>query len=363
MANNEVRHLITGGTMDSTWHPERDTAVPAAISTSAAYLSWMESHGVEPMTHEQLMLKDSRETTLDDRDLLAAKIAEASANRLLVTSGTFLMPDMAREAADHDMARFYPQLGKRAVFTGALTPIKGFEMSDGGFNLGMGLALLQTDRIPPELSVLATMNGAAIPGNKLRKDHTTAVFSGTREADDLLGYDRFTLIPAGGTIDFELDGLDGLQPADESIIPTYLRDQVRSKKKFEASKPILKDSRALTDEDMDLVVDVIRASGDEHILVTSGLIRIGELRARVSSALTGDDRDRKIVLTGSKYILRMAGNTDAPFNLGYGLGNLGFVDPGAHVAVGGRILSPRQNPILYTYTKDEQKKLAEYISE
>jgi L-asparaginase len=357
MLDTEIRHVGTGGTIDSLWVPEMDTAAPARTSTSAEYLDWMGGMGLDPISHDILFLKDSRETTLDDRDLLAAKIAEARSNRILATSGTFLMPDMAREARDHNMAQFYPKLGKRVVFAGALIPLAGYEMPDGGFNLGMGVALLKADTLPTEETVLATMNGTVIPANQLRKDLTTATFAGVKGTDDLLGYSRFTLIPAGGTIDFQEDGLDGLEPSAESVVPEYLRDNVRIRKIFEASKPILKDSRALTEADMDTTVDIIKASTDEHILITSGLIRMGELRNHIRQALRGSDLERKILLTGSRYILRRSGFTDAPFNLGFALGNLDFVDPGVHAVLSGKVLGPRQDPLNFAYTAKERRTL------
>jgi L-asparaginase len=357
MTENEIRHIGTGGTVDSIWVPEMDTAAPAKTSTSAEYLDWMSGIGLDPVSHDTLFLKDSRETTLADRDLLSAKIAEASSKRILVTSGTFLMPDMAREARDHNMAEFYTKLGKRVVFAGALIPMKGYEMPDGGFNLGMGVALLKAESLPTEEPVLATMNGTVIAANQLRKDLTTATFAGATGTDDLLGYGRFTLIPAGGTIDFQEDGLDGLEPAVESVVPDYLRDNVRIRKLFEASKPILKDSRALTKGDMDTTVDIIRASDDEHVLITSGIIRMGELRDYIKRALHGNDKDRRIVLTGSRYILRRSGFTDAPFNLGFALGNLGLVKPGVHVALSGKVLGARKDPLKFIYTPAEREVL------
>ena len=352
-----IEHFATGGTIDSVWVPEKDTAQVADYSVTGEYLRFLGQYGFDLIPSTTLLLKDSREISVPMQDQMAASLAESSAKRLLVTSGTYLMPDIARSLSSHVMAQHFPSYGKRVVFTGSLTPIKGFEMSDGGFNLGMAVALLQQERIPGDPTILATMNGNAVPDTSLRKDLTTATFSGRTEADDVLGYRNLTLIPAGGTIDFEEDGLDGLQPAADSAIPTYLRDRVRLTKKVEAGAPILKDSRQLTTEDISTVVDMIRNSTDEYTLVTAGLIKIGDLRAKIQEALTGEDRDRRIVLTGSRFKLRGSSMTDATFNLGYALGALGNVEPGAHIALAGRMIPDEENPLPYVYKPGEVEKV------
>lgn len=266
------------------------------------------------------------------------------------------MPDIGRHISRHANRAHFDRFDKRIAITGALTPLDGFSMSDGGFNLGMSAAVLEEASL--EERILAVMNGTAVPADDLEKDLTTSTFTSYDLEGDQLRYDRFIVVPAGGSIDFELNSMDGVVPAAESAIQGYLRNKVKSVKEFDATPPILKDSRELTDEDIDTVVEMVKQSTDEHIIVTSGLIRMADLRRELKRGLDSkSDRDRKVVLTGSRMMLRMAGHSDAPFALGYALGKVGFVEPGVHAAVAGRIVDPRANPVNYAYNMEERRQL------
>jgi hypothetical protein len=88
-------------------------------------------------------------------------------------------------------------------------------------------------------------------------------------------------------------------------------------------------------------------------------LRMHELRARLSEALAnGDDhdRERRVVLTGARYMLRSLDKTDAPYNLGYAHGKLGAVRPGAHVALAGRLIDDNDDPLRYVYSPEELDK-------
>ena len=73
--------------------------------------------------------------------------------------------------------------------------------------------------------------------------------------------------------------------------------------------------------------------------------------------LKGDDKDRKVVLTGSRFPLRVNDMTDAPFNLGYALGKIAFVQNGVHIALNGTMMEDEDSIIDLIYTVEERKKL------
>lgn len=350
-----IEHIATGGTIDSIWTPEKDTARPAPTSYAADYLRFLSDHGYPSTPSTTLMLKDSQELTVADKRLIGRTVAESNAQKTIMTSGTYLLVDLGRRIQNHPSMRAN-RFGKVVALVAAITPLEGFNMPDGGFSLGMAHAALEDVDDKKESSVLGVINGVVAPVDVLEKDLTTATFEQVDTRDSLLGYGRYTVVPAGGTIDFEFNGLDGVEPARNSFVPRYLRDQVRSMTEFDATPPILKDSRNLTKEDMDLVVDLVRSAPSEHVLVTSGLLKIATLRTHLANALQGGDdhdRNRRVVLTGSRYMLGSIGRSDAPFNLGYALGKLGAIEPGAHVAVTGRLLDDNEDPLSYAYTPEE----------
>ncbi len=346
-----IEHIATGGTIESIWSPEEDTAVTAHTSKVADYLQFLSKHGYPDIPSEVLMLKDSRKITIDDKKLVARRVAESATRNAIVTSGTYLMTEIGRRIQSHPSMR-KNIFNKKVAMVASLTPLEGFSMSDGGFNLGMAHAILEDDSITAP--VMGVVNGAVAPIDALEKDLTTATFESVDTSDSLLGYSRYTLIPAGGTIDFVFDGLDGVEPTATSFIPAYLRTKVRTTVDFDATPPILKDSRKLTDEDMDMVIDVVREAPTEFVIVTSGLLKMTDLRDRLKAGLqSGDNLDRRVILTGARYMLNSLDRSDAPYNLGYAHGKLGLVDPGVHIAVTGRVLGENENPLNYCYTDQE----------
>jgi L-asparaginase/Glu-tRNA(Gln) amidotransferase subunit D len=111
---NEIIHYATGGTIDSAWHTEKDTAVTRQLSSSAELLT---QAFITPIVSrsEVLCLKDSREISKHDMERIAASICETSESRNLVTSGTYLMPDMARKVANHAMSSTFDRHNKRGA--------------------------------------------------------------------------------------------------------------------------------------------------------------------------------------------------------------------------------------------------------
>lgn len=348
-----IEHIATGGTIDSIWVPEEDKALPQVSSYVATYLQFLARHGYPDIPSETLMLKDSRYITIQDKKSIARRVAESATRKTIVTSGTYLMTEIGERIKRHPSMHRNP-FDKRVAMVSCLTPLEGFSMSDGGFGLGMAQAVLENPGI--KSSVIGVVNGMAAPIEELEKDFTTATFESIDTSESLLGYGRYTIVPAGGTIDFVFDGLDGVEPAATSFIPSYLRDKVRTTVEFDSTPPILKDSRQLTDEDIDKVVDLVREAPTEFVVVTSGLLRMAQLRDRLAQGLAGGEHgDRRVVITGARYMLNSLDKSDASYNLGYAHGKLGYVKPGVHITVTGRLIGDQEDPLPYCYTDIELK--------
>jgi len=95
-------------------------------------------------------MKDSRAIDQNDRNKLLKIIEESPDQKIIITHGTYTMPDTAR---------FLKANLKRndqvIILTGSFIPIKGFSPSDGPFNLGYAVA--QLDKLQPGIYVC--MNG------------------------------------------------------------------------------------------------------------------------------------------------------------------------------------------------------------
>ncbi len=117
-----------------------------------------------PVRIQILMMKDSLDMTTADRQTIAAACQQAKEKRVVITHGTDTMEQtacfLAKTVAD-----------KTVVLTGAMIPYK-FGSSDGLFNLGSALALVQV--LPPGIYV--AMNGRYFLWNSVTKNREIGAF-------------------------------------------------------------------------------------------------------------------------------------------------------------------------------------------
>ncbi len=83
-------------------------------------------------------MKDSRAITPTDMGRILCAIKKSPHRYIIVTHGTYTMPDTARFV----QARL-GRTKKTIVFTGSMIPIPGFSPSDGTFNLGFALGKIE----------------------------------------------------------------------------------------------------------------------------------------------------------------------------------------------------------------------------
>lgn len=156
-----IRIFITGGTFDKEYNELdgrlyfKDTHLPEMLTLARSKV---------PVAVRTLMMVDSLEMTDADRQLIVQQCLAAEEDRIVVTHGTDTMEVTARALGE-------VVTGKTIVLTGAMVPYK-FGSSDGLFNLGAALALVQT--LP--YGVYVGMNGRFFPWNNVRKNRQTGVF-------------------------------------------------------------------------------------------------------------------------------------------------------------------------------------------
>ncbi|HEX5456495.1 MAG TPA: asparaginase domain-containing protein [Candidatus Saccharimonadales bacterium] len=134
MARQHIHIILTGGTIDSEWNPSKDTATTASESVIPDYFEKLKPDF--DLTFETALMKDSRELTGDDIRAICAAVDGAPSERILITHGTYTMPDTARYLEQNMKS------GKSVVLTGSIIPLKGYDMSDAPFNLGFAMAQL-----------------------------------------------------------------------------------------------------------------------------------------------------------------------------------------------------------------------------
>ncbi|HUD28211.1 MAG TPA: asparaginase domain-containing protein [Novosphingobium sp.] len=160
MTLSPILVVTTGGTIDKQYfdalseYQIAESVIPKLLETARV---------AHPVRVVELLRKDSLELTGEDRALIAATIAGAPENLVVVTHGTDTMTDTAAALAHIE--------GKTVVLCGALAPAR-FAESDAAFNLGMAIATCQA----AQPGVWITMSGSVFDGLKVRKDREAGKF-------------------------------------------------------------------------------------------------------------------------------------------------------------------------------------------
>jgi L-asparaginase len=139
------------------------------------------------------------------------------------------------------------------------------------------------------------------------------------------------LLITGGTI----DGIDlEPQPGHKSSVAAYIKNKV--KPYFDISEQLIcfKDSRSVTDEDREGLLNAIASSAHSHFLITHGTFSMAQ-SAEYLLARAHLLKGRTIVFVGS-FCLGLI-DSDGPFNLGFAIASLNYLAEGIYIAMNGRI--------------------------
>ena len=160
-----IKILITGGTFDKTYDELtgtlsfRDTHIHEMLKLGRCRLD---------VRVRTIMMVDSLEMTEADRDIILSVCRKTKEEQIVITHGTDTMTETAAVLAKGVN-------GKTIVLTGAMIPY-AFGSSDGLFNLGSALSLVQT--LPQ--GVYVAMNGMYFPWDNVRKNRFLGVFEPLR---------------------------------------------------------------------------------------------------------------------------------------------------------------------------------------
>jgi L-asparaginase len=156
-----IRIFITGGTFDKEYNEIagklyfNETHVPEMLDLGRCKV---------PVKLQTLMLVDSLEMSDEDRQSIVDHCQRAQEDQIIITHGTDTMELTARALGK-------VVTNKTIVLTGAMVPYK-FGSSDGLFNLGSAMALVQT--LPK--GVYIAMNGRYFSWKNVHKNKAAGEF-------------------------------------------------------------------------------------------------------------------------------------------------------------------------------------------
>ncbi len=158
----KIKILVTGGTIDDLDYEKEEDAPTNHQSLIPDLLK--QARITSEYEVEVLMQKDSRVVTDDDRKLILERCQNAEEDKIIITHGTFTMPETAQYLGKAN-------LNKTIVLFGAAVPANK-DKSDALFNLGAAFIASQLS----SHGVYVVMNGKVFNWDNVQKDFTTGDF-------------------------------------------------------------------------------------------------------------------------------------------------------------------------------------------
>jgi len=156
----KIHFIITGGTIDSFYDGTIDAVRPNEKSVIPYYIETLKLY--EEAEYTEFCMKDSRELDMNDREGILETVEKTEASHIIITHGTYTMPDTARYLS----ANMAEVSDKVIILTGSMIPMAGFTGSDGPFNLGFSLGMIKN--VDP--GVYICMNGRLFTHEEVAKD-------------------------------------------------------------------------------------------------------------------------------------------------------------------------------------------------
>lgn len=160
--------LACGGTLDKDYH-----ALNGELTFSQSHLPALLSQANHqlPLRLETLILKDSLDMTLADRQAIWQACLNADEDQIIITHGTDTLSQTAEFLADQMALTNQKMAHKVIVLTGAMRPFRLGE-SDASFNIGTAIMAVQTT----QPGVYIAMNGRLFNAYQVQKNRERGFF-------------------------------------------------------------------------------------------------------------------------------------------------------------------------------------------
>lgn len=141
------------------------------------------------------------------------------------------------------------------------------------------------------------------------------------------------IITTGGTIEgFDYTEKENAELEKDKVLIREFLQSANISFPYIIEKVFAKDSRFITDEDRKFLLERIKTSNAQNILITHGTFTMEDTAAFLGK----HNLSKTIVLVGS-FILGTKPKTDAPFNLGFAISALQLIKPDVYIAMNGKV--------------------------
>lgn len=148
------------------------------------------------------------------------------------------------------------------------------------------------------------------------------------------------IIKMGGTIEFidpSYEKMNKELMKLDSSIDNYLKNLVKPHFIYDIEIVCEKDSREITQEDLDKLWMAVKFSKQENILITHGTFTMKDTAKFLEDLVIRENMNKKIILTGAMIPIVGFSILDASFNLGYSLASLNSIESGVYICMNGGI--------------------------
>ncbi|MFA6089758.1 MAG: asparaginase domain-containing protein [Candidatus Woesearchaeota archaeon] len=152
---------------------------------------------------------------------------------------------------------------------------------------------------------------------------------------------KILVLIMGGTIDSYFDPItEAVLVNQKSIIENYF-DSLNLHIKFEFKTICMKDSRQINDEDRKNLLNHIKGSKNQKILITHGTYTMTDTAKFLEKYIKNTD-NKTVILTGSMKPLKGFYDGDAAFNLGFAMATILESKEGIYLAMNGMKFLPNE---------------------
>ena len=142
---------------------------------------------------------------------------------------------------------------------------------------------------------------------------------------------KIIFIQTGGTIDKEYPQLNkgwAFEFGEPSV--GRVLEKLNPSFEYKLISAFKKDSLEITDDDRELLLDLIKNLKEDKIIITHGT----DTMVETASFLKKNLNNKLIIITGAMLPERFS-NSDAPINLGSAIGAINILDKGIYIAMHG----------------------------
>ena len=147
----------------------------------------------------------------------------------------------------------------------------------------------------------------------------------------------------GGTIEFKDPAYEKMNEEMMKLDPSienYLKNLIKPHFSYDMETVCEKDSREITQEDLEKLWESVKKTDWKNILVTHGTFTMKDTAKFLEEKIKKEKTGKKIIITGAMIPIVGFSISDAAFNLGFSIASFKNMSPGVYICMNGGAFLP-----------------------